>query len=42
MAAQQVSINKRGCLARLRGVYYSLNPAEKKAVNYILAYPEGR
>ncbi|MEA3485772.1 MAG: MurR/RpiR family transcriptional regulator [Candidatus Aerophobetes bacterium] len=44
MAVQRIknstSINKRGCLARLRGVYRSLNPAGKKVVDYILAHPE--
>ncbi len=40
MATQQVSTSKRGCLARLKGVYRSLNPAEKKVGDYILAYPE--
>jgi len=40
MATQQVSTSKRGCLARLKGVYRSLNPAEKKVSDYILAYPE--
>ncbi|MCD6318857.1 MurR/RpiR family transcriptional regulator [Candidatus Aerophobetes bacterium] len=43
MAAQikkSTSINKRGCLARLRGVYRSLSPAEKKVVDYILSCPE--
>jgi len=44
MTTQQIkkpaSINKRGCLARLRGVYHSLAPAEKKVVDYILSHPE--
>jgi len=40
MVTQQVSTSKRGCLARLKGVYRSLNPAEKKVSDYILAYPE--
>ena len=40
MVTQQVSTSKRGCLARLKGVYRSLNPAEKKVSHYILAYPE--
>lgn len=38
--AQQISTKKRGCLARLRGVHRSLNPAEKRVVDYLLAYPE--
>jgi DNA-binding MurR/RpiR family transcriptional regulator len=44
MTVQQIkkpaSLNKRGCLARLRGVYHSLSPAEKKVVDYILSHPE--
>jgi len=45
MAAQQIkkqaSINKRGCLARLRGVHHSSGPAEKKVVDYVLSHPQG-
>ena len=37
---KSASINKRGCLARLRGVHRSLSPAEKKVVDYILSHPE--
>jgi len=40
MATQQISTSKRGCLARLRGMDRSLNPAEEKAADYILDYPE--
>jgi len=44
MAVQQIekqaSINKRGCLARLRGVHHSSGPAETKVIDHILSHPE--